>query len=198
MPTALRDHLAVASGEAEHRIVTVAFVKVAGTDDLIAAEGPGALLVELDAIAAAVAEAQSSFGITWLESDIDVGAVKLYLTAGAPGSTGDDAEAMLRSVKSILSADTRLPLRAGVNHGAVFTGDIGARSRRTYAVMGDTVNLAARLTARAGAGDLLTTDEVLDHARTTFADRDRAVPRQGEGARDHGAPRRRGDRRQAT
>ena len=50
-----------------------------------------------------------------------------------------------------------LPLRAGVNRGHVFTGDIGADTRRTYAVMGDAVNLAARLTARAQPGDVLAT-----------------------------------------
>src|SRR3954447_3942401 len=92
VPAPLRAHLAVASGEAEHRHVTVAFVKLSGTDDLIAAEGPEALLARLDTLSAAVARACESYGITWLESDIDVGACKLYLTAGAPSSTGDDAE----------------------------------------------------------------------------------------------------------
>ncbi len=60
---------------------------------------------------------------------------------------------MLRAVREIVAADIGLPLRAGVNRGHVFTGDIGAGTRRTYAVMGDAVNLAARLTARAQTGE---------------------------------------------
>ena len=32
----------------------------------------------------------------------------------------------------------------GVNRGPVFTGEVGPPYRRWYAVMGDTVNLAAR------------------------------------------------------
>jgi class 3 adenylate cyclase/tetratricopeptide (TPR) repeat protein len=169
VPVPLRAHLSVASGEAEHRHVCVAFFKVPGTDDLIASEGPDALLARLDLLAAAVAAACESYGITWLESDIDVNACKLYLTAGAPSSTGDDVEGMLRALRELVAVEIGLPTRAGVHRGQVFTGDIGAVSRRTYAVMGDAVNLAARLTGRAQPGDLLATADVLDRARTTYA-----------------------------
>ncbi len=61
-----------------------------------------------------------------------------------------------------------LGLRAGVNRGHVFTGDIGNPERRTYAVMGDAVNLAARLTARAQPGCILATADVLDRATTIY------------------------------
>lgn len=169
VPPPLEAHLAVASGEAEHRHVTVAFVKLSGTDGLIAEGGPAALLDRLDRLADVVAHACSTYGVTWLDSDIDVDAVKLYLTAGAPSSMGDDAEGMLRAARAIVDAGLDLPLRAGVNRGNVFTGDIGAPSRRTYAVMGDAVNLAARLTARAGPAEILATSDVLDRARTLYA-----------------------------
>jgi class 3 adenylate cyclase/tetratricopeptide (TPR) repeat protein len=168
VPGSLRTHLAVASGEAEHRRVTVAFVKLSGIHALLAEHGPDELLERIDSLAAAVAHASEAYGITWLESDIDVDAFKLYLTAGAPSSTGDDAEGMLRGLREILAADVGLPIRAGSNRGNVFTGDIGAPSRRTYAVMGDAVNLAARLTARAQPGDLLATADVLDRALTRY------------------------------
>jgi class 3 adenylate cyclase/tetratricopeptide (TPR) repeat protein len=169
VPGPLRAHLAVSSGEAEHRQVTVAFVKLSQTDEVVAAGGPEALLERIDRLAASVDRACSTYGVTWLESDIDVNAVKLYLTGGAPASSGQDEEGMLRALRDIVATDVGLPLRAGVNRGHVFTGDIGNSARRTYAVMGDAVNLAARLTARAKAGDILTTGDVLDRARTTYA-----------------------------
>ncbi len=168
VPVSLRDHLAIASGEAEHRQVTVAFVKVGDTDAVLEREGPVALQERLDSLAAAVERACRAYEITWLESDIDVGAIKLYLTAGAPFTSGEDEEGMLRAVRDILAAEVGLPLRAGVSCGHVFTGDIGAATRRTYAVMGDAVNLAARLTARAPADDVLTTVDVLQNARTEY------------------------------
>ena len=148
--------------------MTVAFVKVAETDALLERDGPATLQACLDTLAAAVERACTAYEITWLESDIDVGAIKLYLTAGAPFTSGEDEEGMLRAVRDILAADIGLPMRAGVNRGHVFTGDIGAATRRTYAVMGDAVNLAARLTARAQNGDVLTTVDVLDHGRTEY------------------------------
>ena len=55
-----------------------------------------------------------------------------------------------------------------MNRGPVFTGDIGGANRRTYAVMGDAVNLAARLTSRAQPGDILATADVLDRAKTIY------------------------------
>lgn len=165
VPRPLRDHLAVASGEAEHRQVTVAFLKLSGTD---AAIEDGTLLGMLDELGVAVGQACETYGLTWLESDIDVGAVKLYLTGGAPSSSGDDEEGMVRALRDVIAACPDLPLRAGVNRGHVFTGDIGNPHRRTYAVMGDAVNLAARLTARARLGGILTTADVLDRARTIY------------------------------
>ncbi len=168
VPASLRDHLAVASGEAEHRQATVAFIKVGDTDRLLELEGPLVLLDRLDALAEAIDHACYAYEITWLESDIDVGGVKLYLTAGAPSTSGEDEEGMLRALREIVAADVALPLRAGVNRGHVFTGDIGAGSRRTYAAMGDAVNLAARLASRARPGEILSTPDVLEHARTKY------------------------------
>jgi class 3 adenylate cyclase/tetratricopeptide (TPR) repeat protein len=169
VPAPLRAHLAVSSGEAEHRQVTVAFVKMSQTDGVVANEGPSALLERIDALAASVDDACATYGLTWLESDIDVDAVKLYLTGGAPASSGQDEEGMLRGLREIVAADVDLPLRAGVNRGHVFTGDIGGETRRTYAVMGDAVNLAARLTGRAQPGDILATTDVLERAKTLYA-----------------------------
>src|SRR3954447_11584272 len=166
VPRPLRDHLAVASGEAEHRQVTVSFLKLSGTDAAIA---DGTLLARLDELASAVGRVCETYGLTWLESDIDVDAVKLYLTGGAPSSSGDDEEGMVRALKDVIAACHDLPLRAGVNRGHVFTGDIGNPHRRTYAVMGDAVNLAARPTPRADKGEILATAEVLDRADTVYA-----------------------------
>ena len=55
-----------------------------------------------------------------------------------------------------------------MNSGVAFVGDVGATTRRTYAVTGDTVNLAARLTARADVGDVLATSTVLDASTTRY------------------------------
>jgi class 3 adenylate cyclase/tetratricopeptide (TPR) repeat protein len=168
IPQPLRAHLVLEAGEAEHRQVTAAFVKFTGVDTLLAAEGADATLAKLDALAGLVGDSTAELGLTWLESDIDVGGGKLYLVAGAPSSTGADEERMLRALRTVLDTHEGLTLRAGVNRGPAFCGDVGADTRRTYAVMGDTVNLAARLASRADPGGILATADVLDRARTHF------------------------------
>ncbi len=75
---------------------------------------------------------------------------------------------MLRVLRAVLDTDVGLPLRAGLNRGPVFAGDIGGSNRRTYAVMGDAVNLAARLCGRAEVGQILATGEVLDRSAARY------------------------------
>jgi len=168
VPAPLRAQLLLEAGEAEHRQVTAAFVKFTGVDALLEQNGVQGVHAALGGLAQTVSAAVDELGLTWLESDIDVDGGKLYLVGGAPSSTGADEERMLRALRTIVDSDSALTLRAGVNRGPAFCGDIGASTRRTYAVMGDTVNLAARLAARAEAGQVLATADVLDRSRTRF------------------------------
>ncbi len=167
VPGPLRPILEAGAAEAEHRLATVAFLKYSGSDALIARE-PGAAAEHFAELGRVVGEAADAVGITWLESDIDVNGGKLYLVAGAPAAHGDEEERMLVALRRILDTGVALPLRAGVNRGHVFAGTIGADIRRTYAVMGDVVNVAARLVGRAEPGQLLVTDDVLQRARSRF------------------------------
>lgn len=48
-----------------------------------------------------------------------------------------------------------LSIHTGVNSGLVVTGAIGTEAKREYTVMGDPVNVAARLVARAAPGEIL-------------------------------------------
>jgi class 3 adenylate cyclase/tetratricopeptide (TPR) repeat protein len=167
VPVPLRAQLVLEAGEAEHRQVTAAFLKFSGVDAVLAADAEEAHR-RLSELARIVGEATGELGLTWLESDIDVDGGKIYLAGGAPSSTGADEERMLRALRGIVDDYEGFTLRAGVNRGPAFCGDVGAATRRTYAVMGDTVNLAARLTGRAEEREILATADVLDRSRTRF------------------------------
>ena len=168
VPQPLREALGGGAGEAEHRQAATAFVKFSGVEAVLEAEGLEGLDARIEAFSQAVGEAADDNGVTWLESDIDVDGGKAYLVAGVPTSGGFDEARMLRTVHRILASDCGLTLRAGINRGRVFAGEIGARTRHTYAVLGDTVNLAARLTGRAQPGQILSTGAVLDRSEVLF------------------------------
>ncbi len=107
-------------------------------------------------------------GVTFLATDADKDGGKIILTAGAPSSSGDDEHRMLLALREIMDAENPLPIRIGVNQGSVFVGEVGPHYRRTFTVMGDAVNLAARLMAKAEPGEILTTPDLLARSRTGF------------------------------
>ena len=168
VPLALRETVLAGEVEPEHRSVTIAFVHYGGFDELVAREGADAAASALDALVRATQQAVDAHGVAFLASDIAPDGGKLILTAGAPVVTGSDEEQMLLSVRAIVGGGSRLPLHVGVNKGPVFAGAIGPPYRQTYTVMGDAVNLAARLMAKAGTGEIVATPHVLDASRTIF------------------------------
>ncbi len=154
--------------EPEHRPATVAFLRFQGFDSLIEEAGSEAASARLDRLVRHVQEAVDSRGVTFLGTDIAADGGKIILTAGVPTTTGNDEEQMLLAVRQILSVDLGIPVSIGVTWGSVFAGEIGTPYRRTYTVMGDTVNLAARLMAKAPVGAVYATPAVLDGSRTSF------------------------------
>ncbi len=169
IPTGLRDVLSGSHQESEHRRVTVAFIHFDGTDGLIERVGPTETADQLDALVSHVQRAVERQEITFLATDADQDGGKIILTAGAPSTSGDDEHHMLLAVREIMDAHGPLPIRIGVNRGAVFVGEVGPPYRRTFTVMGDAVNLAARLMAKATPGQILITPEILSRSRTGFA-----------------------------
>jgi len=86
---------------------------------------------------------------------------------GAPLARPDDADRAIRAaidMQRALQARNRrrreqgrrqLEVGIGVNLGEVFAGNIGSDRRLEYTVIGDAVNIAARLCAEAGPGEIL-------------------------------------------
>jgi predicted ATPase/class 3 adenylate cyclase len=81
---------------------------------------------------------------------------------GAPIAHEDDPERALRAALEMMDAirqfnlvhHTDLGLHLGVNTGPVIAGKIGTESRQDYSVMGDAVNLAARLEDASSTGEI--------------------------------------------
>jgi len=68
-------------------------------------------------------------------------------------------------------------IRIGVEHGPLIRGNMGSAERLEYTVIGDTVNLAARLEGSASPGRVLTTVGTLTLAEERAVLTARAQPR---------------------
>jgi class 3 adenylate cyclase/predicted ATPase len=168
VPVATRDSLLAGVTDPEHRQVAVGFVHFDGTDALIEREGPAVVAGELDRLVRDTQSAVDELGVCFLGSDVDADGGKLILCAGAPRAVGEDEERLLLALRRIVEPERPIGVRIGVNHGPVFAGDIGPHYRRTYTVMGDTVNLAARLMAKAGEREVFASGAVLERSATRF------------------------------
>ena len=168
IPVAARAHVLLRKSEPEHRTITAAFIDMMDTDRLLEELGPEALGRALDERMRAIQEAALRYEVPFYETDVGKSSVKALLTAGAPSSTGHDEERMLRTLREIMEQDGVVPMRIGVNTGKVFTGDFGPPYRRAYRVFGDAINTAARVMSKADAGQILSTEIVLNRSRTVF------------------------------
>ncbi len=169
LPAMVRAHVLSGSQPSEHRNVTIAFLRFEGVDELVEREGADAAADALHELVADVQRAAGDHEVCFLESDLGEGGGSLMLTAGAPRIIGDDEERMLLALRRVVDVQRRIAVRVGVNRGNVFAGDIGPFYRRAYSVMGDAVNLAARVAAKAPPGELYATAAVLDRSPTRFA-----------------------------
>lgn len=166
-------HLADGGSTPVHKRAAVGFISVDGTDT--SAADPDALASTLHRIVSQIDERCAFHEVCRLSTDVSEDGIKFTLTAGVPRATGDDADRLLLAARDILDLDLPLPRRAGVNTGRLYAGDVGVPTRRTFTIIGDVVNTAARLMGRSGPGEVLALQPVLDAARMRFAS-DRAEP----------------------
>lgn len=83
----------------------------------------------------------------------------LYTAFGAPTAHEDDARRAAATALELRNLPTALNfitnVKIGISQGQIYTGAYGGTMRRTYGVMGDDVNLAARLMQAAAPGQIL-------------------------------------------
>ncbi len=168
VPDSLREHLEADPRWGEHRQATIAFLRFSGVERVLADEGPESLAKALDELVCTTQNACERHDVCFLSTDIDTDGGKILLSAGAPRSAGHDEDRMLHVTRTILDANTRLDVRLGVNRGHAFAVGVGGESRRCFSVMGDVVNLAARVMGNAPQRGVLATRDVTERLREDF------------------------------
>ena len=96
----------------------------------------------------------------------------LYASMGAPIAHEDNVDRNLRVAWELQTLPEQLdfiePLHIGVTYGRMFAGAYGGEARRTYGVLGDAVNLSARLMQAAAPGQILVNDAAFAKASDLF------------------------------
>ena len=98
-------------------------------------------------------------------TDLSPVGTKWYCAFGAPLMHEDDAERAARAALELRSPMTGLTVRGGLHTGVVANIWVGAPWRRSYELIGDATNTAARAASRAAWGEILATADVLAAAR---------------------------------
>ena len=168
LPAVLREHLRLGRAEGEHRVASLAFLQLRGTDALLRDRGLDAVAAEVERVVVAAQRACLAHGVTFLATDVDADGGKILFVAGAPHGGDRDEDNLLLALRETVATDGVLEVRAGANRGRAFAVDVGADDRRTYAVMGDATNLSARVMGKAGRGEVLATRALLDKVHGEF------------------------------
>lgn len=90
------------------------------------------------------------------------------LISGFPESTGKDAETTVHFYYALRKHFPNLTFKLGMSSGMVYAGDLGGRHYREFTVIGDRVNVAARLMQIAPAMTLYFSSEIYQAIRGKF------------------------------
>ncbi len=150
------------------RAVTVLYSDVRGFTGLAETMAPEAIAQQLSEYFAAMVELIFEHGGT-LDKFIGDALLAVWGAPLAAAGDTDRAWAAAREMQQEISAlnarwkaEGRVPLGVGIglHHGEAFVGTIGSPRRLEYTVIGDVVNVAARLCEAAGAGEIVFSDAV--------------------------------------
>jgi len=176
--------------ESDHRWVTTVFIDLRGIDELVGflgCEREGLLTQVVNRHFMAVRDVVERYEGVLHKVGAGPAGPHLLVTFGAPISHRDDPERAVRAGLEMQEALVEVnreidaligdapglqrPLlrqAMGMTTGFVFAGSVGSTRRWEYTVMGDMVNLAARLMASAADGEILVADNTVRHLGKRF------------------------------
>ncbi|MSO69685.1 MAG: adenylate/guanylate cyclase domain-containing protein [Alphaproteobacteria bacterium] len=148
----------------ERRQVAILFADLSGFTELSSARDPEEVHGLLERFFEVVDQTVVRFGGT-IDKHIGDGAMALF---GAPIAHGNDAERAVRAALAIHTGieklsrdlDTKLRCHIGIASGEVVASDVGSAKKRDYTVLGQSVNLAARLMGAAAPEQTIVSEPV--------------------------------------
>jgi len=158
------------------RDVTVLFADIRGFTPIVAMSEPRALVSELNQVLTIMSEAVIAEEGT-LDKFLGDGIMAIF---GAPLAHPDDCRRAVRAAVEIQRVMARtnaareskgqraMTVGIGITAGPAVVGNIGSPRRMDYTAIGDCVNIAARLQAKAFGGQIIVTEEVKTRVERDF------------------------------
>lgn len=153
---------------AELRPASALFLRFGGIDYDQDVDAPQ----KLDLFIRQVQRIMARFDGTLLQLTVGDKGSYFYAAFGAPISHEDDVDRAASAALDLQVLPAQLdflePLQIGITYGRMRVGAYGSVSCRTYGVLGDSVNLSARLMQAAQPGQILANAEVQTRASAAF------------------------------
>jgi class 3 adenylate cyclase/tetratricopeptide (TPR) repeat protein len=188
--------------EAELRPVTVLFAQLLGLETLAESLPPRDAARAIQMLVGAMQTAVEQFGGMVNKLDVADEGIKLVGIFGAPTAYEDHparaalaALAMLRELQPVTlrveqfararagqsASAARFAARIGLNLGTAFAGNVGSPVRKEYTVMGDAVNVAARVMSATPWGEVWCSAAVVEATEERMLVEQRgAIPLKGK------------------
>ncbi|HJW76161.1 MAG TPA: adenylate/guanylate cyclase domain-containing protein, partial [Thermoleophilia bacterium] len=151
----------------EHRRAVIVFVNILGLTEVLERAGADTAVEQLQTYSAMLTRLAALHKGFVVSSDIATQGCKLIIAFGAPVAheyaPANAARFVLGLKEGLRESGLDVEHRIGLNGGHVFAGEVGPSFRRQYTVMGDAVNLAARLMSAAKPGEALISRKLLDY-----------------------------------
>lgn len=175
--------------QSQNRLVITMFMHVTGFAEMLERWGRESLdqvTAVLDRYYSIVQRVINDHGGTITRTDPYQLGCKVLVTFGALVANPDDPQRAVAAAQEMhhqlnlfcdrlredfpaeQHAEDLIRQRIGITFGPVFAGEVGWRARREYTVMGDDVNLAARLMSKAAFGTTLISERVYQRVSDVF------------------------------
>lgn len=127
---------------------------------------------KLDTYVRRVQQVVDRYGAFMLQLTLGDKGCYLYATFGAPIAHENDSQHALEAALELQDLSREFKyiggVRIGLNQGQAWCGAYGGRTRHTYGVLSDAVNVAARLMDQAKPGEILLTSEMAKPLQAYF------------------------------
>ncbi len=163
IPEALVQNVDFSHFSGELRTTAILFIAVE-YGDLSEAD----FLIELDSVYKYIQHSIYKFEGLINKIDYTDKGLVILCSFGIPNTHLDDIERAVICARRLIRYKGKSGFRIGITYSNIYAGFLGSKNRFEYGIIGNGVNIAARLMSEAKVNQILLTEEILSHIEVRF------------------------------